>query len=96
MVTHDISNEELTMKKAEAGIAPDMSGCHTAFIGDYVVEGHVPADDIRKLLSEAPDIRGIAVPGMPMGSPGMEGSRSDPYNTMAISHDGETTVFAKH
>ena len=84
------------LKKAEAGIAPEHSGCHTAFIGDYVVEGHVPAEDINRLLAEGADVRGIAVPGMPMGSPGMEGPRSDPYNTLAIGHDGSATVFAKH
>jgi hypothetical protein len=69
--------------------------CHTASIGKYVVEGHVPADVIKQLLKEAPNIVGIAVPGMPMGSPGMEGPNPRPYSIIAFKADGSTYEFAR-
>jgi hypothetical protein len=64
--------------------------------GDYVLEGHIPVIDIRRLLEEKPDIRGLAVPGMPMGSPGMEGPRKDPYSVISIDKDGKSSVFNRH
>jgi hypothetical protein len=75
-----------------------MGSCHTAVVGDYVVEGHVPAADIRRLLEEAPDAAGLAVPGMPIGSPGMEqGDHVEPYDVMLLARDGgEHTVFSSH
>lgn len=69
--------------------------CHTATIGKYVVEGHVPADVIKQLLKEAPNVVGIAVPGMPMGSPGMEGPSPRPYSIIAFKADGSTFEFAR-
>lgn len=79
------------------GVPRDLGSCHTAVVGDYVVEGHVPAGDIRRLLEEAPDAAGIAVPGMPIGSPGMEqGDRIDPYDVVLIGRDGSRSVFASH
>lgn len=72
-----------------------LQSCHTAIVGRYVVEGHVPADVIKKLLSEAPDLLGLAVPGMVDGSPGMEGARSEHYDVIAFDRAGKTRVYAK-
>jgi hypothetical protein len=75
---------------------PDaLQSCHTAVVDRYVIEGHVPADVVKKMLKEKPAIQGIAVPGMPMGSPGMEGGRADKYDVIAFSADGKTRVYAK-
>ncbi len=80
--------------KQRLGVPEDLGSCHTAMVGDYVVEGHVPADAIRRLLSERPQgVAGIAVPGMPMGSPGMEGPWSDPYDVIAFRRNGQQFVF---
>ena len=77
---------------------PDgLRACHTAEVGGYFVEGHVPAADIRRLLAERPAARGIAVPGMPAGSPGMEaGGRRQPYQTMLVERSGAARSFARH
>jgi hypothetical protein len=83
--------------KQDAGITPSLASCHTAFIGDYVIEGHVPARDIRRLIAESPDAKGLAVPGMPVGSPGMEmGDRKDQYQVLLFNDNGQTRVFAEH
>ena len=81
-----------------AGRVPDaLYSCHTAFVSGYVVEGHVPAADIQRLLAEKPKVAGIAAAGMPAGSPGMEaGGRVDRYDVVAFSRDGSTRVFARH
>ncbi len=92
----DVSATELAEIKAENGIANELAGCHTAFIDGLFVEGHVPASDIERMLAERPPVKGIAVPGMPAGSPGMEGPRSDPYNVIAVGVDGSISVFQKH
>jgi len=81
--------------KARYKVGRGLTSCHTALVGGYVVEGHVPADVIRKLLAEKPKVLGIAVPGMPVGSPGMEGSPKDPYDVLTFDAIGKTTVFAK-
>lgn len=91
---HDLS--DLASIKHAAGVPDSLQACHTARIGGYVVEGHVPAADIRRLLAERPDIAGIATPGMPMGSPGMEGAYSDHYDVMTFGGNGRSTVFASH
>jgi hypothetical protein len=92
-----VSDEKLRAISRDGGVTNDLASCHTAKVGGYTVEGHVPAADIQKLLKEKPAVAGIAVPGMPMGSPGMEqGGRKDPFNTIAFSKDGKKTVFAKH
>lgn len=85
---------DLVTIKQEHGITQDLASCHTALVDGYVVEGHVPADVIRQLLKERPRIAGIAVPGMPMGSPGMEGSYSEPYDVVAFQPNGGRYVFA--
>jgi hypothetical protein len=94
----DVSDvDNVTPVKIEAGLTPVLASCHTAFINDYVIEGHVPADDIKRLLSQAPQARGLSVPGMPAGSPGMEmGDRKDPYQVLLFNANGQTRVFAEH
>lgn len=73
-----------------------VASCHTAQVGKYVLEGHIPAEDIKRLLAEKPTALGLAVPSMPPGSPGMEGPQSIPYNSLLVKADGSTSVFAKH
>lgn len=75
-----------------------MGSCHTAEIGGYFVEGHVPADDIKRLLRERPDAKGLTVPAMPAGSPGMEvpSGKVDPYDVFLVLKDGTTSVYAHH
>ena len=84
--------------KASHGVPGQVESCHTALVGGYVVEGHVPASDIQRLLRERPAIRGVAVPGMPIGSPGMEvpGTKAQPYDVIALDENGRTDVFASH
>jgi len=92
---HDLA--DLTEIKRNAGVPDQGASCHTAQIGGYFVEGHVPVEDIRRMLAERPDIRGIAAPGMPVGSPGMEaGDRRDRYEVKAVNRDGTATVWARH
>ena len=81
--------------KVEAGVPGPMVTCHTAMIDGYVVEGHVPAQYIKQMLAEHPDIAGIGVPGMPQGSPGMEGPSPQPYQVLAFDHDGNVSVYAE-
>jgi hypothetical protein len=84
--------------RAEQGVPPTLSSCHTATVGGYVVEGHVPAEDVKRLLRERPEGVGISVPGMPIGSPGMEvaGRPAQPYNVVLFGDDGRHSVFARH
>lgn len=91
-----IDLDDLRVVKTMAGIAPQQASCHTAQVDGYVIEGHVPASDIRRLLSERPDARGLAVPGMPLGSPGMEAPNPQHYRVLLIGKDGSTQVFAEH
>jgi hypothetical protein len=81
--TYDLA--EISQK---AGVPPEMQGCHTMFVGDYVVDGHVPVNVIRKLLSERPQIAGITLPGMPNGSPGMTGTKTAPFTIYAVTKTG--------
>lgn len=81
--------------KAEYGVARELQGCHTAVVEGYVVEGHVPADLIHKMLEERPAITGLAVPGMPAGAPGMEGPNPQPYNVIAFEKNGKASVYAR-
>jgi hypothetical protein len=92
--THDV--DDLAPTKHAAGVPDELQACHTARIGGYVVEGHVPAADIRRLLAERPDIAGIAAPGMPMGSPGMEGGSKEPYDVVTFGGSARSTVYASH
>jgi hypothetical protein len=93
--THDLI--DLSETKDTLGVPDALRSCHTAVIGRYVIEGHVPADLIRKIAADKPaNILGLAVPGMPAGSPGMEvPGRKDPYDVFAFSRDGKRSVYAK-
>ena len=94
---HDVSAAQVRAVSESAGLAEGLTSCHTAKVGNYIVEGHVPAADIQRMLKEKPAIAGITAAGMPMGSPGMEqGGRSEPYNVVAFTKAGKTSVFAKH
>ena len=81
--------------KIDAGVPPRMSSCHTALIDGYVVEGHIPAEHVKRLLEDRPDIVGIAVPGMPIGSPGMEGIGARPYQVLSWDREGNVDVYAE-
>ena len=87
---------DVTPVKRMNGVPMNLASCHTAIIGGYFIEGHVPAADVKRLLAERPDVVGLAVPNMPMGSPGMEGPRSERYSVLAVKKDGTTEVFAQH
>ncbi|WP_166266911.1 DUF411 domain-containing protein [Marinobacter caseinilyticus] len=83
--------------KMEAGLTSALASCHTAFVDGYVIEGHVPANDIRRLIEQAPKAKGLTVPGMPAGSPGMEmGNRQDAYQVLLFNDEGQTRVFADY
>jgi hypothetical protein len=86
---------DLMSVKRDAGVPVDHSSCHTALVDGYVVEGHVPADIVKRMLAERPEIAGIAVPGMPIGSPGMEGPGARPYEVRAFDGQGGSTVYAE-
>nr|WP_235911713.1 DUF411 domain-containing protein [Mesorhizobium xinjiangense] len=87
---------ELAPMSRKAGIPDDVQGCHLSMIEGYAVSGHVPVDTVRKLLSERPDITGVTLPGMPLGSPGMGGEKQGPFEILAVSKPGEVTgVYAR-
>jgi hypothetical protein len=85
---------DLSMVKQKYGVKPALQACHTAVVNGYVVEGHVPADLITKLVKEHPAVVGLAVPGMPAGSPGMEGASRVPYDVLSFDRAGRTRVYA--
>jgi hypothetical protein len=87
---------DVTPIKTRNGVPTRLTSCHTALVGGYAVEGHVPARDIQRLLRERPEIKGLAVPGMPMGSPGMDGPRKDRYQVFSFDKDGNTAVYASY
>jgi hypothetical protein len=90
------NREEFTALKRANGVTPQLESCHTAFINGYVVEGHVPAELITRLIETKPaGVKGIAVPGMPVGSPGMEGGTPERYTVFTFDAKGKATVFAK-
>ena len=93
----NVDQEALYAFKDNLQIAPELAGCHTAVVEDYFIEGHVPVSDIARLLSERPEARGLAVPGMPMSSPGMGGpGAGDSFDTLLVGSNGLTSVFASH
>lgn len=90
--------DDLAPVKQRLGVPAGLASCHTAQVDGYFVEGHVPAADVQRLLRERPKAKGLAVPGMPAGSPGMEvpSGRVDRYDVMLVGNDGKATVFATH
>lgn len=82
--------------KRTLGVPDGIAACHTAVVGGYLIEGHVPAADIARLLAKRPKIAGLAVPGMPMGAPGMEGPRKEHYQVLSFDKNGKTGVFASY
>jgi hypothetical protein len=95
--TRDVGQAALNDLKRRVGLSPGQTSCHTAVAEGYFVEGHVPAEDVTRMLAERPAILGLTVPDMPVGSPGMEmGDRRDPYDVLAVLPDGETRVFASY
>ena len=97
VTAHDTGNNAV---RARLGLAAKYGSCHTALVGGYVVEGHVAAAEVRRLLREKPQALGLAVPGMPVGSPGMDGpeykGRRDKYDTLLVLRDGSSQVFQRH
>lgn len=92
-----IDSEDMAGVKKRLGVPDKVASCHTTQVGGYFIEGHVPAGDIKRLLAQKPKAAGIAVPGMPMGSPGMEhGGHHQPYATILVQRDGTTKLFAQH
>ncbi len=87
--------EDVSSMKEKYGVPSSMESCHTMVVGDYFVEGHVPVEAVNKLLAEKPDIRGIALPGMPEASPGMPGAKRMPFEVYAVSKNGSTSLFMK-
>ncbi len=95
VVARDVSQERLDQIKAEHGIPGSLAGCHTGEIEGYLIEGHVGAEEIERLLEEKPAVAGLAVPGMPIGSPGMEGPNPERYNVLTFDKQGGTQVYAE-
>jgi hypothetical protein len=93
VTAHDVT--DLNKIKSENGVPVALGSCHTATVDGYVVEGHVPADTIKRLLSERPNVKGIAVPGMPAGSPGMESPNPQPYEVLSFDAKGKTKGVEK-
>lgn len=87
---------EMTGIKRTLGVPEALSSCHTGVVNGYLIEGHVPAADIARLLKEKPKVAGLAVPGMPMGSPGMEGPRTQHYQVLSFDKAGKTKIFASY
>ena len=87
--------EDVDPVKALYGVSPALASCHTAVVDGYVVEGHVPADLVKRFLAERPEARGLAVPGMPAGSPGMENAGREPYEVFIFHDRGKIAVYAR-
>lgn len=94
VATHDIA--DVPAQRARLGMPSQLGACHTAVVGGYLVEGHVPAADVKALLARKPDALGLAVPGMPGGSPGMEAAPAVAYDVLLVGRDGAVRPFARH
>jgi len=90
-----VSESQLDALNVKHGVPPQLKECHTALLEGYVIVGHVPEDEIRRLLKEKPPIVGLAVHGMPIGSPGMKGSNPQPYDVLAFDQQGRVSVYAR-
>jgi hypothetical protein len=95
-VVHD--EDDMDAIKDEMGVPKNVRSCHTALLGRYLVEGHVPATDLRRVLADRPAMAGLAVPGMPKSTPGMAmpGADAEPYEVVSFARDGKTAVYARH
>ena len=92
-----VESSDMNAVKKRLGVPKGLASCHTAVVnGRYVIEGHVPAEDIRRLFESGSDAKGLAVPGMPGGSPGMESAPATPYEVILFDEDGDTEVYAEH
>jgi hypothetical protein len=91
----NVTGKELVDVKIKNNVPQKLYSCHTAIVQGYVIEGHVPADLIYRLLKEKPEVAGLAVPGMPVGSPGMEGVNPQPYDVLAFDKHGKTSIYAR-
>ena len=94
VVTHEMN--DVTPHKQRLGVPVGMGSCHTAEVGGYLVEGHVPADDVKRLLAEKPKAKGLVSPGMPQSAPGMDMPGKQPYEILLVRQDGSTSSFARH
>ena len=93
----DVLRDDVNPTKQQLGLPQDLASCHTAVIDGYVIEGHVPADDIKRLVAEKPDLAGIAVPAMPVGTPGMEmGERKDPFAVIGFDREGRVEPYRQY
>ncbi len=93
----DIKTHDMEFVKSKYNVPAEMTSCHTAIIGGYIIEGHVPADDIKRLLKVKPDIAGLSVPGMPVGTPGMEmGDKKDPFAVITFDTNGKYEIFNEY
>lgn len=90
------NRSDMPFIKEQLGITRSQQSCHSAIVGGYVIEGHVPAADIKKLLRQSPELHGLTVPGMPVGSPGMEGLYKEQYDVLAIDKQGKTSVYNRY
>jgi len=94
VITHETEN--VVEHKTRLGVPVTLGSCHTAEVGGYLVEGHVPAADVKRLLAEKPRARGLVSPGMPASAPGMDGQAKVPYDILLVKTDGTTTTYAHH
>lgn len=92
----ELVSKDMSSIKLAHGLTRELASCHTAVIDGYVIEGHVPAADVKRLLAEKPAVAGLSVPGMPMGSPGMEGPVYQPYSVVSFTKDGKVEIFSRH
>lgn len=94
---NDVPRADVAPTKQQLGLPGELASCHTAVIDGYVIEGHVPADDIKRLVADKPALAGLAVPGMPVGSPGMEmGARKDPFTVLGFDRDGRVEPYSEY
>ena len=93
----DVKTEDMEALKQKYNVPPELAACHTTIIDGYVMEGHIPVDDIKRFVTEKPELAGLAVPGMPLGSPGMEaGDMKQPFKVLAFNQEGKVEVFEEH
>ena len=91
-----VETPKMNSIKAQFGVPMELRSCHTSVIGGYVIEGHVPAGDVRRLLAQRPKVKGLAAPGMPAGSPGMDVPNAPAYDVVAFTAQGQASLFARH